>query len=1171
VARWRVWIDRGGTFTDCVGVAPDGGVRVAKVLSSDDAPLAGIRALLGLALTDAIPPCDVRMGTTIATNALLERRGAPTALAITRGFADLLAIGDQTRPELFALDVVRPAPLPETIVELDARAAPDGRVLAFDEATIREALAAARATGATSCAVSIVHAYAAPELEATLAAFARDASFAHVTTSTEVAHELGFLARTETAVVDAYLTPLLACYVATLRAALPGSRVQMMQSSGALVDAARFRGRDALLSGPAGGAVAVAAIVRASTRAGQPGIGFDMGGTSTDVAFVDGAPEVRYESQIAGVRVKAPMLAVHTVAAGGGSLCRFDGLRLTVGPASAGADPGPLCYGRAAAREPTLTDVDLILGRIAGDHFPFPLDGERPRAALAQIGAQLPHDAHDPALRAAAAFFAIGNATMAEAIRRVTIARGRDPRDTALVVFGGAAGMHACPIARELGVRTLIVHPHAGVLSAWGMGLAETAWHGQHDAGRVALDDVALAALAPAFAELEARGAALLDAPVSARRRVDLRYAGSDAALTLELVDAATLAARFAEAHHAAFGYTRDAAIELVTARAEVVALPEPVPAPPAAPALVHAHPPRRRAPMWTGAAMEEVPVFHRADLAPGATLDGPALVLDTTSTLALDPGWSLVVAPDATLVATAIRDAGADDAPRARAGVDPTRLEVLSNLYMSIAEQMGDVLRRTAVSTNIRERLDFSCALFDADGGLVANAPHIPVHLGAMGETIRSLLRAHPTPPRGAVYASNDPAAGGSHLPDITVVTPVHDPRDGRLLFFTACRGHHADVGGITPGSMPPFSRTLADEGAVFHHLPIVAGGALDEATIRAVLGAGGARRPDDNVADLAAQIAANRAGAELLLAARARNGDDVLVYMGHVQDQAAALVARKIAPLPDGVHVFADVLDDGAPIRVTITVRGDRMIVDFAGTAAAHAGNLNAPRAVTVAAVLYVLRALVGAPIPLNAGCLEPVELRVPAGSLLDPPPGAAVCGGNVETSQRVVDVLLGALGLAAASQGTMNNLTLGNDTLAYYETICGGAGATPRAPGASAVHTHMTNTRITDPEVLESRFPIRLRRFAIRRGSGGAGARRGGDGAVRELELLAPLRVSIVSQRRTTSPFGLAGGADGAPGRNLLDGRELGGAATVDAPAGAILRIETPGGGGYGDAGS
>ncbi len=1181
-ARWQIWIDRGGTFTDCVGRDPAGRLHVTKVLSSDDAPLVGIRALLGLAADAPIPPCDVRMGTTLATNALLERRGAPTALAITRGLADLLAIGDQTRPALFALDIVRPRPLPIATVELDARLGPDGAVIeAPDRDTTIAALTAARAGGATSCAIAVIHGYRDPAFEAAIADLARAAGFAHVTCSTEVADAQGLLARAETAVVDAYLTPLLTAYLAELTRALPGSRLLMMQSSGGLVPAARFRGRDALVSGPAGGAVAVAATLR--RHGGGPGIGFDMGGTSTDVAYVDGDPELRYEAEVAGARVRAPMLAVHTVAAGGGSLCRWDGLRLSAGPASAGAFPGPLAYGRPEAREPTITDVDLILGRLAGDRFPFPLERARAEAALAAIGDDLPGDHHAPAIRAAAGLFAIANATMAEAVRQVSIGRGRDPRDAALIVFGGAGGIHAGPVARALGITRVIVPPLAGVLSAWGMGQAPITWHDQRDAGRVALDDRAMRSIHAAWAELVARGAAALapeklsstsdfsGSALEVRRRIALRYAGSDAAITIDADDhddVAALTARFVAAHRARFGFARDAALEVDVVRVEVAA-PAAI-EPLAPPAAIAAPAPRRRAPMWTGDAMANVPVYDRDDLAIGAAIAGPALILDATSTLALDEGWALQVAADGALIATDARTAAA--AAPTRAAPDPVLLEVHGNRFMAIAEQMGEALRRTAVSTNIRERRDFSCAIFDARGGLVANAPHIPVHLGAMGETIRALLAEHPAPSPGTVFASNDPAAGGSHLPDITVVTPVHDAH-GAVAFFTACRGHHADIGGLTPGSMPPFSTSLADEGCVLHHLPIVRDGRFDEPAIRAALAGGRhpARRPDDNVADLAAQVAANRLGADLMLAA-ARQHPEVLAYMGHVQAHATALVARAIAAIPDGDYRFADRLDDGAVIAVALAIRGAALTVDFTGTAGAHPGNLNAPRAIAVAAVLYVLRALVGAPIPLNAGCLAPVTLVIPPGSLLDPPPGAAVCGGNVETSQRVVDVLLGALGLAAASQGTMNNLTFGpisGDGAAYYETICGGAGATPHAAGASAVHTHMTNTRITDPEVLEARFPVTLRQFAIRRGSGGAGARRGGDGVIRELVLRAPLRVSIVSQRRTTRPFGLAGGGPGAAGQNRLDGAPLAGAVTVDAPAGAVLRIETPGGGGHGAA--
>ena len=1151
---WSIWIDRGGTFTDCIGRGPGGELRVAKVLSREDAPVAGIRALLGLGPDDPVPPCDVRMGTTIATNALLERRGAATALAITRGFADLCAIGDQTRPDLFALDIVKPELLYREVIEVDARAAPDGTVLAApDEDALAAELAAARARGCASLAVVVLHAYAAPALEERIAAVARRAGFAHVSCSAEAGAEIGVLGRADTTVVDAYLTPLLVEHVARLRAALPGSRIRLMQSSGGLADAARFRGRDAVLSGPAGGVVACAELARAL---GHPrAIGFDMGGTSTDVSCVDGEIERVHETSVAGVRLRAPMIAIHTVAAGGGSLCRADELRMTVGPESAGAAPGPLCYGDPAAREPTLTDVDLVLGRIAGDRFPFPLDAARARAALS--------------VEDAAGFFAIANASMAEAIRRVTIARGLDPRDFALVVFGGAGGIHACPIAEQLGIRTLILHPLAGVLSALGIGLAPISWHAELDGGRVALSDDALAALAPRLDDLAARGRAALlasDVPaasIAITRRLDLRYAGSDASIPIDLTSAADMAATFAARHRALFGYDRPGTpLELVAARVEATGR-DPTPPLPAAPSGA-APAPVRFSDMWTGARLEPVPVYLRESLPAGSTLAGPALLLDATSTLALDPGWTLTIHPSSAILLTHGDSRDNRFTPREPAVRRTAELEVYGNLFMSIAEQMGAVLRRTAVSTNIRERLDFSCAVFDREGGLVANAPHIPVHLGAMGETIRSLVGEVAIEP-GAVYASNDPTAGGSHLPDITVITPVHDER-GELMFFTASRGHHADVGGVTPGSMPPFSTSLGEEGVVLRHVPIVRGGALDRDGILARFAA--ARRPLDNLADLEAQIAAGRAGERLVRAAIERRGrDEVTAYMRLVQEQAAALVGRAIGALPDGAHRFEDALDDGTPIAVTVEVRGERVRIDFAGTGPEHPGNLNAPHAVTVAAVLYAMRALVGAPIPLNAGCLAPVELHVPPRSLLDPGPGRAVCGGNVETSQRIVDVLLAALGLAAASQGTMNNLTFGDAAIAYYETICGGAGATPRAPGASAVHTHMTNTRITDPEILEARFPVRLRRFAIRRGSGGDGLHAGGDGVVRELELLRPLHVSLVSERRARAPFGLAGGAPASPGRNRLDGQDLGGAASVDARAGAILTIETPGGGGWG----
>jgi 5-oxoprolinase (ATP-hydrolysing) len=1181
-ARWQFWIDRGGTFTDCLGRDPrTGQIRVVKLLSSDRAPLDGIRQLLGLAADAAIPPCHVRMGTTIATNALLERAGRATGLVITRGFGDLLAIGNQSRPDIFALDIHKPELLHREVLEVDARAAADGQVLARPEPqTLSAALRELRSRGIDSLAVVVLHACRAPALEEEIAALARAAGFSHVSCSTEVVAESGLLGRGDTTVVDAYLTPLIRDYVATLLAELPGSTLRIMQSSGGLTDASSFRGRNAILSGPAGGVVAAAHV---AARAGcARAIAFDMGGTSTDVSCYAGSFERSYETEVAGVRLRAPMMAIHTVAAGGGSLCRFDGFRFTVGPESAGARPGPLCYGHPEARELTVTDVNLALGRLVDDRFPFPLDRSRAEAALEAMAAALRAAGRQTtATEVAAGFFAIANASMAEAIRQVTVMRGRDARDHALVVFGGAGGQHACALARQLGIGTLVFDRFAGVLSAYGMGLAEVSWHGESDAAHRPLDDTLDAAVRAPLAALCARGRAHLAAEgiaaahVRAIRRIDLRYAGTEAALSIDLdgesepLDAGVLRRRFEDSHRALFGYVRSgAAIEAVTLRVECTG-GEPHATgdePPAAPAGA---PPRpvRTATMWTGSAMAEVPVFHREALPPGSQFSGPALLLDATSTIAVDPGFTVEVAAERIV----LRDRAPAVAPAisGSTALDPVRLEIFNNLFMSIATQMGNVLARTASSANIRERLDFSCAIFDRDGDLVANAPHIPVHLGAMGESVKAVLARHPAPPPGSVFATNDPALGGSHLPDVTVITPVHDAQ-GELLFFTACRGHHADIGGITPGSMPPDSRSLLEEGVVLRALQVVADGVLAADRVWQALTAGPhpARNPRDNLADLEAQIAANRTGATLLLdMVRQYGRATVAAYMGHVQDNGAAQVAAEIRRLPGGRHTFRDALDDGTPICVAITVQGDRMHIDFSGTGAQVDGNLNAPRAVTVAAVIYVLRTLVGTPIPLNSGCLRHVSLHIPPGCVLDPDPGRAVCGGNVETSQRVVDVLLGALGVAAASQGTMNNLTFGTAQFGYYETIAGGAGATARAPGASGVHTHMTNTRITDPEVLESRFPVRLLGFSLRRGSGGAGRHRGGDGVVRSFEVLSPMRVSLLTERRLRPPFGMRGGQPGQPGRNLHNGRPLPGKVSFDAAPGDRICIETPGGGGFG----
>jgi 5-oxoprolinase (ATP-hydrolysing) len=1180
---WQFWIDRGGTFTDCLGRdSSSAEIRTVKVLSSDRAPLIGIRRLLGIGETAPIPPCEVRMGTTLATNALLERRGADCALAITRGFGDLLEIGTQARPHIFELDIRKPELLYKEVIEVEARCDAEGRVIARPERqALERELCNLRGHGIDSLAVVVLHAYRNADLEREIGDLAREIGFSHVSLSAQVANEIGMVGRGDTTVADAYLTPLIRDYVASLLAELPGTSLRIMQSSGGLTDATRFSGRNAILSGPAAGVVACAHLARETGF--DRAIGFDMGGTSTDVSCYEGDFEREYETEVAGVRLRAPMLAIHTVAAGGGSVCRYNGFRFTVGPESAGAIPGPLCYGHQDGRDLALTDVNLALGRVVGDRFPFPLHRERVDQALEQFVATLAGQGLSrTAADIAAGLFDIANANMAEAIRQVSVAKGRDVRDYALVVFGAAAGQHACPIARQLGIRTLIFDRHAGVLSAYGMGLADVAWHGEADAGRRALDRNLAGQLDPEYVDLISRGRQILhaegfsDSQIDVHRRIDLRYKGTDMVITLDVhqFDEAELRGRFHEAHGRMFGYARrDHTVEAMTIRVEVLGhdrclarQPGPIERP--STGEVALPEPLRTGKMWTGGQFEPVPIYRREDLPFGARLVGPVLILEATGTIALDRGFDLEVGSHARIV---VRDRGSDAVPCADAdtSVDPILLEIFNNLFMSIAAQMGEALRRTAVSTNIRERLDFSCAIFDRGGGLVANAPHIPVHLGAMGESIKGVLAAHPEPKPGWAFATNDPAAGGSHLPDITVVTPVYD-ENGEILFFTASRGHHADVGGITPGSMPPFSKTLDEEGVVLHALPVVRDGVFDEPAVLSTLCSGPhpARNPRDNLADLQAQIAANQSGVRLLHELIRRYGRDLVVaYMGHVQDNAAAQVAAEIARLGDGDYVFEDGLDDGTPIRVELRVRGERMEIDFAGTGPQVEGNLNAPRAVTVAAVIYVLRTLVGVPIPLNSGCLRPVAIAIPEACVLGPHAGRAVAGGNVETSQRIVDVLLGALGKAAASQGTMNNLTFGDASFGYYETIAGGAGATATSDGASGIHTHMTNTRITDPEVLEARFPVRLREFSLRPDSGGDGAHRGGLGVTREFELLAPMRVSILSERRSRPPFGILGGQSGALGRNLHNGRDVGGKASFEAQAGDRIRVETPGGGGYG----
>ncbi len=1150
-------MDRGGTFTDCVAVDVDGTVRTLKVRSGPGAVRRGVRALFGEDET----PLDVRLGTTLATNALLTHTGAKTALLVTRGFGDLLRIGDQTRGDLFALDIDPRPSWASRVIEVDARVAHNGaRITTFDPQTLLEPLLACIDEGIRAVAVSLLHGDRHPGDEAQIAELAQSIGFDQVSVSHDVAPHLGYLTRTETTLIDAYLTPSIQESLAQVRSALPpGSRVRVMQSAGGLVDADRVRGKDLLFSGPAGGVLAVSELSErfgSGTRDGV--IAFDMGGTSTDVARVsrDHRGDTVAESTIAGARVRARAMDVKTVAAGAGSICRFDGRRLTVGPDSAGADPGPLCYG-GDATEPTLTDVALVLGRLPVERFPFPLDRAAAETALRALAERAGMTVG--MLCEGLVDVAVNN--MASAIREVSVARGHDLAAHAMAVLGGAGGQYACRVARELGITELWFHPHASVLAAWGLGAARDTVERSVGVADLAVGETSEATLDGLFETLkatllkevgDARG-------LVARSMVTLRYRGTDATLELPRSDATQ--AKFHEAHQRRFGFVRDEPVVIAGVRLALVAQPDPR-VEPKVPPGGSVEPTTSM--LFLDGGFVAVEQYARENLSPGDVLVGPCVVVEDHGAIVVEAGFRAELDPHGVLL---VRDEMPSQAVAATSEHDPARLTVMANAFMSIATQMGAALQRTASSTNIRERLDFSCALFNAEGDLVANAPHIPVHLGAMSATVKDVIARHPDLEDGDAYVTNDPNAGGSHLPDITVVRPVF--LQGGLRFFTAARGHHADVGGITPGSMPSASTSLSEEGVVFRALRVVRG-AFDERAVREVLSSSShpARRPDENIADLLAQIAACQAGANALMDLCGRySTNEVTRYMALVLDDAEACVRELIAELPDGPLTFSDSLDDGTTIEARIEVAGDQMVIDFEGTAAPSRGNLNAPPAVVRACVLYTLRTMVGRPVPLNEGCLRPIEIRIPSPSVLSPPPDAAVSGGNVETSQRIVDVLLGALGLAAASQGTMNNLSFGTSRFAYYETVGGGAGATRRRSGADAVHTHMTNTRITDAEVLETRYPVRLLEFSVRRGSGGDGARPGGAGIVREFQILSPMTVSLVMGRQKRAPFGLDGGSPGWPGRAYVDGRPVPGRATFPIAPGQVLRVETPGGGGFG----
>ena len=1185
---WNFWIDRGGTFTDCIGLSPEGTYEVAKILSSDDAPVEGVREILSRFEEPEIGSCKVRMGTTVATNALLERRGVPTALFTNIGLGDVLEIGTQERPDLFSLQINKAEPLAKCVMEINGRVDHEGEDFEErDESEVRAKLRLARDMGIESVAILQMHAYQDSDWEERLGYLAREEGFDSISLSHEVAPELGFLSRGETTVADAYLSPLLRTHIRAFQATFPNADLKMMQSSGGLASAEKFSGPSALLSGPAGGVVGTSFVANQANQ--TKAIGFDMGGTSTDVSLViDGTGERVFESVVAGIRVRSPMLDIHTVAAGGGSLCRFDGEKLTVGPESAGANPGPLCYGQVGqngeilGREIALTDMNFWLDRVPEDRLPVSLLREPVETALGKIKKRLSESSFEMSFdEIAAGFIEIANANMAQAIQEVSVQKGVDPRDFALVGFGGAGGQHVCAVARLLGIQKILLHPYAGLLSAFGIGVSDCTWDQQKDAGRALLTETGraprevkriLTGLEKAGREELEEELATSDHRVTTQRLLDLRYVGTDSALTLKEPKGGDFRDAFEKMHKERFGYIRESrAIEVVTARVQARA-PQIVPGQPALLRGPAAAPLREVVAWFPHVGRVGAEVYRRESLTAGQIIEGPAIVLDSASTIVIDPGFRGRLEENSLFE---LVDEGIPEGqgPREFETLDPVRLEVLGNRFMSIAERMGTVLRNTSISTNIKERLDYSCAVFDANGGLVANAPHIPVHLGAMSETVEAVCNEFSELCPGDVIVTNDPYKGGSHLPDVTVVAPVFIEEN--LSFFVGARGHHADIGGKAPGSMPADSKTLEEEGVLLRAFPLVRDGAFKESELRRRLSAGAypARMPDDNVADLEAMIASVESGKTLLREMSMELGLSTLnMTMSQLQESAGRKVAAEIGKLGEGSHRHVDQMDDGTVLSVGLEVKGERLIIDFAGTGSAHAGNLNAPKAVVRAAVIYVLRALVDERIPLNGGCLDPVEILIPEGSLLNPPQNSAVVGGNVETSQRVVDVLLGAIGKVAASQGTMNNVAFGNEKFGYYETIGGGAGAGLGFHGASGVHTHMTNTRITDPEVLETRYPVILERFSLRRGSGGQGAFCGGDGLARQYRFLEPVTVSLLTERRNTAPYGLVGGEEGKKGKNFLQRagqieKPVGGRISLELAPGDRLRIESPGGGGYG----
>ncbi len=1192
---WQFWIDRGGTFTDVVARAPDGTLKTHKLLSENperypDAAIQGIRELLDLAPDLPLPAEQigaVKMGTTVATNALLERKGDRTALLITRGFKDALRIGYQNRPELFARQIVLPELLYERVYEVDERVTATGDVATpLDVAAARAKLQEAFADGLRSVAIVLMHGYRYTDHELQLAQLATEVGFTQVSASHAVSPLMKLVSRGDTTVVDAYLSPILRRYVDQVASELGGARLMFMQSNGGLTDQSLFQGKDSILSGPAGGIVGA---VRTSELVGfDQIIGFDMGGTSTDVSHYAGEYERAFDTLVAGVRMRVPIMRIHTVAAGGGSILHFDGERYRVGPDSAGANPGPCCYRRGGPL--TVTDCNVMLGKLDPLHFPAvfgpdaneALDRDAVVASFKTLAQQIETASGTATTpeEVASGFLHIAVQNMANAIKKISVERGYDVTEYTLTCFGGAGGQHACLVADALGMERIFIHPYAGVLSAYGMGLADVRAL-REQAVEQDLDETAVAAVRAMATKLsvgaheEVLHQDVAEAQIRIEQRVHVRYAGTDSSLEVNLGGVADMQRDFEQLYQDRYGFVMpDRGLVIEAVSVEAIGQTE-APSDSARAASVADTPDAiAHLQIYADKAWREAPVYDRANLAPGQTVDGPAIIIETTGTNVVEPGWRASVNQYDHLVLERVVPRPQTQAIGTTA--DPVMLEVFNNLFMSIAEQMGAALENTAYSVNIKERLDFSCALFDAAGQLIANAPHMPVHLGSMGESVQTLMRRRGSSMApGEVYVLNDPYNGGTHLPDVTVVTPVFDESGESILFYVASRGHHADIGGIAPGSMPPDSTHIDHEGVLMNDVLLVRDGRMLEEEMRALLAGGPypARNPDQNIADLRAQIAANAKGVMELNRMVGHFGLDVVhAYMQHVQDNAEGAVRRVLGVLRDGEFEYP--MDDGGTIRVRISIDRDSSSahIDFTGTSAQRGSNFNVPRAVTRAAVLYVFRTLVDDEIPMNDGCLKPLTITVPIGTMLNPEYPAAVVAGNVETSQAITDTLYGALGVMAASQGTMNNLTFGNDRYQYYETICGGSGAGPDFDGTDAVHTHMTNSRLTDPEILEWRFPVTLQSFGIRHGSGGDGKHTGGNGVVRRIRFNEAMRASILSGHRDVPPYGMDGGEPGATGRNAVlrtDGsvEELRGADGADMAVGDVFLVETPGGGGFG----